>query len=373
MSIQIREVQSKKDLKKFVLFPYKLYEENQYWVPPLTKGELENLLPDKNPAFEYCEAKYWLALKDNKIVGRIAGIINHKYIEKWNKNYAGFSRFDFVNDEQVSNALMERVENWAKSKGLEGIHGPIGFTNFDHQGMLVEGFNELPTIASTYNYDYYPKYIENWGYKKEVDYLEFEVKVPDRVPEKAESLTQLVLKKHKLKVVKAKSKKELLTYAKPIFNVINAAYHPLFASVDLSESLIDMYIKKYFSFILPEYVIIIFNEHDKVIGFQITIPSLSRAFQKANGRLFPFGFIHILRALKKPKYLDLYLVGIHPDYQGKGVSSIFMTELTKIAMVNDIISAESNSALEENKKVLEFWKYYDVRQHKRKRVYVKMF
>jgi ribosomal protein S18 acetylase RimI-like enzyme len=330
-------------------------------------------MPEKNPALDYCEAKYWLAYQDNKIVGRIAGIINHKYIEKWKNKYAGVSRFDFINDEKVSMALLGTVENWVKSKGLEAVHGPIGFTNFDHQGMLVEGFDELPTIASTYNYDYYPRHIENFGYKKDIDYLEFEVKVPDSVPEKAERLAQIVLKKNNLNLVRARSKKELLPYARQMFDVINATYSPLFASVELSEKLIDMYIKKYFSFILPEYVTIVFNENDKVIGFQITISSLSRAFQKAKGRLFPFGLVHILKALKKPKYLDLYLVGILPEYQNKGISAIFMNELTKIAIANNIISAETNSELEENTKVQDFWKYYEVRQHKRKRVYLKKF
>lgn len=373
MSIQIREVQNKKDLKKFVLFPFKLYKNNQYWIPPLIKDELETLQPEKNPAFKYCEAKYWLAVKNNKIVGRVAGIINNKYIEKWNKKYVGFSRLDFVDDEQISKALMDTVEHWAKSKKMEGVQGPIGFTNFDHQGMLVEGFNELPTIASSYNYDYCPKHIEILGYTKAIDYLEFEVKVPDSVPEKAERLAKIVLKKNNLRMVRVRSKKDLLPYARPIFDVINAAYRPLFASVELNKELIDMFIKKYFSFILPEYVTIVINKQESVIGFQITMPSLSKAFQKANGRLLPFGFVHILRALKKPKYLDLYLVGILPEYQNKGISAIFMNELTNIAIANNIISAETNSELEENTKVQDFWKYYDARQHKRKRIYVKIF
>lgn len=373
MPIQIKEVQNKKDLKKFVLFPYKLYKKNKYWVPPLIKDEIETLIPEKNPAFDYCEAKYWLAFQNRKIVGRIAGIINQKYIERWDKKYAGFSRFDFIENEEVSRSLLDTAEEWAKSKGMKGIHGPIGFTNFDHQGMLVQGFNEIPTIASTYNYAYYPQYIEKFGYKKNIDYLEFEAKVPDVVPEKAERLAQIVIKKNKLKLVRAKSKKELLPYAEPIFDVINAAYRPLFASVELSKELIDRFIKKYFSFIIPEYVTIVVNEEHKVIGFQITMPSLSRAFQKAKGRLLPFGFIHILRALKMPKYIDLYLVGILPEYQNKGISAIFMSELTKIAIAKNILSAETNSEMEENKKVQEFWKYYEARQHKRKRVYVKVF
>ena len=372
MAIHIKEVNNKKDLKRFVLFPFKLYKKNQYWIPPLINGELETLTPDKNPAFDYCEASYWLAWKDNEIVGRIAGIINHKYIEKWHKKQAGFSRFDFIDDEEVSQTLLEKVESWAKSNGMAGVHGPIGFTNFDQQGMLVQGFDELPTIASTYNYDYYPKHIEKLGYIKDVDYLEFEAKVPDAVPEKAERLAQIVMKKNRLKLVKVSSKKALLPYAKPIFDVINAAYHPLFSSVELSEELIAMFIKKYFSFILPQYVTIVLNEHEKVIGFQITMPSLSKAFQQAKGRLFPFGFVHILTALKKPRYLDLYLVGILPEYQNKGISAIFMNELTRIAIANHIISAETNSELEENTKVQDFWKYYEARQHKRKRVYVKI-
>ena len=373
MPIQIKQIQNKKDLKKFILCPYKLYKKSNYWVPPLIKGELETLMSEKNPAFDYCEATYWLALKDNKHVGRIAGIINHKYIERWRNKYAGFSRFDFIDDEEVSKALLNTVESWAKSKGLDGIHGPIGFTNFDHQGMLVEGFSELPTIASTYNYNYYPNHVEKFDYKKEQDYLEFEVKVPDEIPEKAVRLTEIVLKKNKLKLLKVKSKKELLPYARQIFDVINAAYSPLFTSVELSEKLIDIYIKKYFSYILPEYVTIVLDEKDKVVGFQITMPSLSIAFQKAKGRLVPFGFIHILRALKNPKCLDMYLVGILPEYQNKGISAIFMKELTRIAIPNNIISAETNSELEDNTKVQEFWKYYEARQHKRKRVYVKVF
>lgn len=373
MPIQIKEARTKKDLKKFVLFQYQLYQKNKYWVPPLIKDEIGTLMPEKNPAFDYCEAKYWLALQNGKIVGRIAGIINQKYIEKWNLKYAGFSRPDFIDNENVSQALFNAAEQWAKSKGMEGIHGPIGFTNFDHQGLLVEGFSEVPTIASTYNYQYYPRHLEKYGYQKQVDYIEFEAKVPKSIPEKAERLAQIVIKKNKLKLVRAKSKKELLPYARPIFDVINAAYHPLFSSVALSEKLIEKFIEKYFSFIRPEYVTIVLNENDRVIGFQVTMPSLSTAFQKAKGRLFPFGFIHILLALKKPKTIDLYLVGILPEYQNKGISAIFMNELTRIAIANQIISAETNSELEDNKKVQDFWKYYDARQHKRKRIYVKVF
>ncbi len=373
MTIEIKEVQNFKDLKKFALFPYSLYKNNMHWVPPVIKNEIETLRSDKNPAFNYCEAKYWLAYKDTKLVGRIASIINHKYIEKWKNNYAFFSRLDFVDDEEVSKTLLQKAESWAKSKGMEGNLGPMGYTNFDHQGMLVKGFEELPTTASTYNFDYYPEHLEKFGYRKKIDYLEFEVKVPDEIPEKAVRISNIVLKKHKLKLLKVNSKKELLPYARQIFDVINITYRHLFSFVELTDKQIEIYTKKYFPYLSPEYVTIVLDENDKVIGFQITMPSLSRAMQKAKGRLFPFGFIHILNALKKPKYLDLYLVGILPEYQNKGINAIFMTELNKIALEKNILSAETNSEMEENKKVQDFWKYYESRQHKRKRIYLKVF
>ncbi len=373
MKTQIKQVQTPREFKAFVRFPYRLYSKSEYWIPPLIKSEIDTLTHEKNPAFEYCDAQYWLACQGRKVVGRVAGIINHKFVEKWGQKYAGFSRLDFIDDKEVSQELLKTIEAWARSNDLQGVHGPVGFTNFDHQGMLVEGFSELPTIASTYNYDYYPQHLENHGYSKEVDYLEFEVMVPDQVPEKLERLAEIVLKRNKLKIFKAKSKKELLSYGKQIFHVINETYRDLFASVDYSEKLMDLYVQKYFSFIAPEYVTIVLNQQEEVVGFQVTMPSLSRAFQKARGRLFPFGFLHILNALKKPKHLDLYLIGILPKYQNKGVTAILMSEMTKLAIKNNIISAESNSELEDNKKVQDLWEYYDSRQHKRKRVYLKTF
>jgi len=373
MSVEIKEVVSRQDLKKFVLFPFSLYKKSQFWIPPLIKDEMESLSPDKNPAFDYCEANYWLAYKDGQIVGRIAGIVNTKYIKKWGNKYASFSRPDFIDDKEVSKALIETVEDWAKTKGMKGLHGPLGFSTFDQQAILIEGFDELPTTASVFNFPYYQDHLEQLGYSKEVDYVEYRIKVPEAVPEKAERIAAIVQKKEKVKIVKSRSKKELAPYASQVFDVINAAYAPLFYFTELTEKQVQHFTKKYFSFILAEYVTLIVDEENRLLGFQIAMPSLSEAFLKARGRLYPFGFIHLMKALRKPKVLDVYLVGILPQYQGKGVNALLMLDLTQIAIERKIECGESNSELEENVKVQSFWKYYDARRHKRKRVYIKEF
>ncbi len=371
MPIEVREAEDLKGLKKFVRFPFELYKTNKYWVPPIIKNELDNLRRDKNPAFDHCEAKYFLACQNGKIVGRIAGIINHRYIEHWEKKYARFSWFDFIDDLEVSESLLKEVEKWAKSKGLKGILGPMGFSSFDQMGMLVYGFDELPTFSSSYNYDYYPKHMEKLGYKKEMGYVEYEVKSPGSIPEKAIRLNDIIMKRLKLKLLKVKSKRELLPYAEQIFEVVNAAYKPLFGFVPLTDKQIDHFVKKYFSFIQPDYTTAVLDKNDRVVGFQISMPSLSRAFQKANGRLFPFGFIHLLKAMKNPVRIDILLVGILPEYQNKGVNALFMTDLTKKCLEKGILYGESNPELEENVRVQNFWRYYDTRQHKRKTIYLK--
>ncbi len=373
MSVELREAISVQDLKKFVLFPFSLYRNNDYWIPPLIKNEIENLRPDRNPAFDHCEAKYLLAYRDGKIVGRIAGIINRRFIDKWQKNYARFCWFDCIDDEEVSGTLFREVEQWAQSKGMEGIHGPMGFTTFEQLGILIKGFDELPTFSSTFNYEYYPEHMEKLGYTKDVDYVEYEVSSPGSVPDKAVRISEITLKRYKLKLLKVKSTKELLPYARQVFEVINASYSPLFGFVPLTDKQTDLFVKKYFSFILPEYTTAVLDKDGRVVGFQISMPSLSRAFQKAKGRLFPFGFIHFARALRKPERIDILLVGILPEYQGKGVNALFMTDMTKTCLEKGIKFAESNSELEENVKVQNFWRYFDARQHKRKRIYQKSF
>ncbi len=371
MNIEIKEVSGRGDLKKFVKFPYKLYAGNKYWVPPLFFDEMNTLRRDKNPAFEFCESKYWLAYRNGKIVGRIAGIINQKYIDKWHNKYLRFGWIDFIDDEQVVKALLDTVENWALSKGMTAVHGPLGFTDMDYEGMLIEGFNELGTLATIYNYPYYPKYLEKFGYQKDVDWVEFAVKNPQKIPEKIERIANRIKERNNLTILKVNKAKELLPYATEIFEVLNNAYKDLFGFVTLSEKQIAMYVKQYFGFIRPEYVPVVLDSKGKIAAFGITMPSLSKALQKARGRLFPLGFLYILRAMRKNDRVDLYLVAVRPDLQDKGVNAILIHEMNKTFLKEKIIEVETNPELESNLKVQAQWKLMEKRQHKRRRCYIK--
>lgn len=371
MNILIKEAKSKKDIKKFVDFPYKLYKGNKYWIPQLKKDEMSLFQKEKNPAFEFCDIKLWLAYKNEKIVGRIAGIINHRFIEKWQDKFVRFGWIDFIDDEDVSKALIRTVENWAKENGMEAVHGPLGFTDLDPEGMLIEGFEELGTIATIYNYPYYFKHLEKCGYSKDIDWVEYEIILPKRVPEKIERIAKIAQKRNNLRVLRASKVKEIKPYLEDMFHVLNTSYEDLYGFVPLSENQIRSYIEQYISFANPKFISIILDGDGKVAAFGITFPSLSKSFQKARGKLFPFGFIHILKALKKNNLVDLYLVAVRPDLQGKGVNSLLFRELIKIYVNHNFKKAESNPELETNSKVQAQWKFFDRRQHKRRRCFIK--
>lgn len=372
MSITIREVQNKGDLKKFIKFPFEIFKNTTEWIPPLIFDEINTLSKDKNPAFEYCDAKLLLAYKENKIVGRIAGIINNKYNQLWNKKAVKFGWVDFIDDKEVVDSLFNAVIDWAKEKGMEEIHGPLGFTDFDYEGMLIEGFNEEGTLATIYNHPYYPEHMTRMGYTKEADWVEYEITVPDRIPEKVERLTEVIKQRLKIKVFDAKKGKDFLPYGKDVFHMFNDAYKNLFGFVPLSEKQIDIYIKQYLGFVLPDYLKLLIDENNKVAGIVIGMPSLSKALKKSKGKMFPFGFIHMMRALsKKNKYVDLYLGAIRPDLQGKGADVLLISELTKSCIENKVITAESNIELETNTLVQAHWKHFNSRQHKRRRCFVK--
>jgi ribosomal protein S18 acetylase RimI-like enzyme len=369
--VEIREVTSKKDLKRFINFPHQLYSGNPYWVPSFDFDELNTLLSDRNPAFAHCEAKYWLAFKNGNIVGRIAGIINHLYNETWKKKRARFGWIDFIDDPEVSAALISTVEKWALEKGLEEMNGPMGFCEMDREGMLVEGFGELATLATIYNYPYYPRHIEALGYQKEVDAVEYEIKTPQQIPEKVEKINQVLMKRGKYSFVNAKKPKDLLPYADGVFGLINQAYKDLYGVVPLNDAQIKAFTKQYFGFVKPDFVKVIIDQNKQVVAFGITMPSLSRALQKSRGKLFPFGFIHILKAMKRNDTLDLYLIAVRPDLQHKGINSLLLTEITRAAIEHAIVKAETNPELESNSKVQSQWKHYESRQHKRRRFYIK--
>jgi hypothetical protein len=299
MDVKIKPVTGIRELKLFISFPYSLYDGNAFWVPPLRFTELQTFRRDKNPAFEFCEVKYWLAFNNGKVVGRIAGIINTRYIETWGNKALRFGYLEFIDNEKVSDALLNTVENWAKEKGMQSVHGPLGFTDLDPEGMLVEGFEELGTMGTIYNFPYYPVHLEKNGYQKDVDWVEFEVKVPAGIHERLKRLAEAAARRNHLRVLQVESSKELLPYAKEIFHVLNESYKGLYGVVPLTEKQIDMYVDQYFRLIRHDYISVILDREGRVAAFGITIPSLASALRKARGRLFPFGFFHLLRALRK--------------------------------------------------------------------------
>ncbi|MBI4364808.1 MAG: hypothetical protein HY568_05195 [Candidatus Latescibacteria bacterium] len=371
MTVVIREVASGKDLERFIRFPFDLYRGSDCWVPPLVFDERNTLRRDKNPAFDFCEAKYWIAYDGGRVVGRVAGIINKTFVEKWGHRYARFGWIDFVDDMDVSGALLGAVESWAAARGMDAVHGPLGFTDLDREGMLVEGFGELGTMATMYNHPYYPAHLERHGYSKDVDWVEFEVKVPAEIPERTVQIGRRILERRKLRILEARKAKEILPYARGIFEVVNAAYAKLYGFVPLTERQIEFYTKQYFPSIVPDYVKILLDADDHPAGFVIGMPSLSRALQKAQGRLFPFGIFHLLGALRRPRQIDLLIGAIRPDLQGSGADALLITEIGATAIRNRIVSAETNPELESNLLVQAHWKHFESRQHKRRRCYIK--
>lgn len=370
-TITVKEVLDKEQLRAFIDFPYRLYKGNKYYVPQVKKDIEDTFDENKNPAFEFCEARYWLAYKGNKVVGRIAGIINHAFIEKWKQNYLRFGWMDFEEEEEIAKVLLRKVEQWAKEKGMEAVHGPLGFTNFDYAGMLTHGFTEIGTFATIYNYPYYPVQVEKAGYKKETGWVEYKIKITKTIPEKIVKAAAVVEKRGQLKVIQPTRLKEIMPYAAKIFELINTAYAGLFGVVPMTEKQVQYNIRKYLTFIKPEFVSIVLDRDGELAAFGITMPSLSNALQKANGRLYPFGFLHLLKAFRKNKYADLLLVAVRKDLQGKGVNAILMREINAAFIRHGIEYAESNPELEENTKVQSQWDYYEKVQHKQRSCFIK--
>jgi len=371
VDVIIKEVTTLRELRAFIRFPNRLYRGNPYWVPSLFMDDYQTFRRDKNPAFDYCEARYWLAYRGREIVGRIAGIYNGEHVEKWQQPYMRFGWPDFVDDPDVSAALFQQVESWAKEKGLTAVHGPLGFTDLDREGMLVEGFDEVGTMATFYNYPYYPAHLEKLGYVKDVDWMEYEIVVPPEINPTIARIADVMLRRYNLRYLEAKSKKDILPYVHQVFELLNEAYQHLYGVVPLTERQIDYYKEMYFGLISPEFVPIVLDEHDRVVAFGITMPSLSKALQKSDGQLLPFGWFHLLRAMRKMDRADLYLIGVHPEYQGKGVNAIMMNAINEVFVRRGITRAESNPELETNQNVQGQWKYYETRQHKRRRCFIK--
>ena len=373
MSVEIKKVTTKSELKRFIRFNYEFYKDNPYSVPDLYDDMLNTFSPKKNAAFEFCEADYFLALRDGKIVGRVAAIINRRANEKWNRKTVRFGWIDFNDDMEVSTALIDTVKQWGKERGMTEIEGPLGFTDMDAEGMLVEGFDQLSTMATIYNYPYYPQHMERLGLSKSADWVEMKIYVPDAIPEKHRRISDIIAKRYNLHIRKLKSKKEVRQsgVAHDIFRLINDAYTPLFGYSRMTERQIDQYVKMYVPVLDLRMVSIVENEQNEIVAVGISMASLSRALQKAKGRLLPFGWYHLLKALmwKRPKVLDLLLVAVRPDYQGKGVNALLFTDLIPVYKELGFEYAESNPELEMNEKVQNQWQYFKTEQHKRRRCF----
>lgn len=373
MAVEIKKVTTKAELKKFIRFNYEFYKDNPYSVPDLYDDMLNTFSPQKNAAFEFCEADYFLALRDGKIVGRVAAIINRRANDTWNKHTVRFGWIDFIDDIEVSTALINTVKEWGRERGMTEIEGPLGFTDMDAEGMLIEGFDQLSTMATIYNYPYYPQHMERLGMEKSADWVEMKIYVPDHIPEKHQRISQIIARKYNLHIRKIKSKKEIREtgIAHDIFCLINDAYTPLFGYSRMTERQIDQYVKMYVPVLDLRMVSIVENEQNEIVAVGISMASLSRALQKAKGRLLPFGWFHLLKALmwKRPKVLDLLLVAVRPDYQGKGVNALLFTDLIPVYKELGFEYAESNPELEMNEKVQNQWQYFKTEQHKRRRCF----
>ena len=375
MAVEIREIQpTRRNLLKFVRFPIDvIYRDNEYYVPPLVTDEVNTLRPDKNPAFDFCEATYFMAYRDGKIVGRIAGIINKAVNERSNKKEARFSYIDFIDDAEVADALIDAVTRWAKGKGMEHLTGPLSFTDLDPEGLLVEGFDRIGTTGAVYSHAYYHKHLERMGFVKDVDWLEFLITIPTEVPEKMHRIANLISERMNVTTIKYTDRKQLVKdYGDAIFKLINVAYDELFGYSPLTDKQIKHYIKMYLPFLpLDDLSMVIDKDTRELVGVGITIPSMSKALIKSRGRLFPMGWKYLLDSFKHNNVVDLMLIAVKPELQNKGVNSLIFDDLIPVFNKHGYTHAESNHELELNSKVLKQWEYFEYDQHKRRRAYTK--
>ena len=366
----IKEVITKKDIKKFVGFPFSLYKDDKFWVPPLKSDEVKQLTPETNPAYEYCKARFWTAWNGNKCVGRIGGIINQAYNEKTGESLGRITRIEFIDNKEVSSLLFNTVENWFKEEGLTTAHGPLGFSNLDNQGLLIDGFDHLPSVASVYHKPYYQNHFDEHGYKKENDWVEFRLTLGEQALNKGIRGAQIVKRRYGFEVLSFSTTDELRPYSRRVFEVLNDSFAELPYVSPFTDEMIKLYGEKYFKILNHKFVKII-TKDGNLAAFIIGMPSLSEAMQKANGSLFPFGFYHILQALKKPRVIDLLLTAVVPEYHTSGAAVILFAELQQEMMSQGINQMETTGIFETNHNVISNWKNYKHIQHKRRRAYRK--
>ena len=369
--IEITKVTTKKQLKDFVKFPFEIYKDCKYWVPPLIKDEMETLDLQKNPVSRNAEADYFLAYKDGKPAGRIAVIINHLEIEQQAKKKVRFGWFDVIDDIEVTKALLEKVYEKGHSLNLEYAEGPVGFSNMEKAGILTKGFDEMNTMITWYHYPYYAEHFKKLGYEIQATWVEFRLFIPNEIKEKVAKFSKIVRQRYELSVLRFKNKKEILPYVDAMFGLLNKTYNTLQTFVPIQQYQIDYYKEKYFDFIHPDYITCIRDKHGKLIAFSVVMPSFNKALKKANGKLFPFGWSHILKAQRKNDTAAFYLIGIDPEYQGKGVTAIIFEEMQYLFNSKGIKQVETNPELVENTAVQLLWKDYNPKQHKERSTFRK--
>jgi len=373
MSVVIKEVESRSELRKFVNFPEKLYRDNPYYVPPIVFDQMDTLDQKKGAAQEFCDSKLYLAYKDGELVGRVAAIINKLANKQWDHKEVRFGWYDFVDDREVSKALMDKVEEFGRQYGMESVVGPLGFTDFDPEGLLVEGFDQMSTMALIYNHPYYVEHFEALGLGKDADWIEYKVFVPKQLPDRLLRISKIIEQRSNVHVVNLTKKEVKKGYGQKLFKIINECYKNLYNFTVLPESMADKYIGFYLTVLDMKYVTIIENEKDEIVAFGVTMPSLSKALQKSRGKLFPFGWWHLGKALffKHDVGAELLLVGVHPDYQNSGINSLVFADMFKKYSEMGIEWAETNAILETNLKNQGQFKDFDHECKKRRRSFIK--
>lgn len=372
--IEVKTVSGRRDIKKFVLFPLELYKGNPNFIPDMVSSQMEDLMEDKNPAFEYCQARSFLAYKDGKIAGRVTGLLNPRANEKDGHNHLRFTNLDFIDDEEVANALFAALEGYARELHCTGIHGPQGFTDMDREGMLVEGFEEKSLFFTNYNYPYYMKHMERMGFVKEVDWLEYQITIPETVPPRLTAIVENAKEKHNIRIADLSDRKNLPKYIRDVFALYNEAYQVLFGMVPLTPKQIDKYLREFMPLISNRTSAFVYNDRDELLAFGVACQSISDANRKSKGRMFPFGWARLLKALYgRNECVDMFLIAVKPELKGSGLNLVVIEDLLSKAMKHGAKYGETGPQLETNKNVLSMWRLFNARQHKRRRCYIKTF
>ena len=372
--VEIKQVRTRSELKRFVTYPNQLYRDVPQYMPPLISEDMADWNPRANPAFEYCEARCYLALREGKIVGRIGAILSRRANEKWNTRRMRFTQVDFIDDFEVSSALFAAVEAWAREKGCDEVHGPLGFTDLDREGMLVEGFDQPGMFITYYNHPYYIDHLTRLGYVKDVDWVEYLIDVPaadSDVAQKLDRLAGRVQKMLKLRVAELRHRRDYTPYIRKVFDLVNVCYAHLYGTVELSDEQIRKYADKFIPLINPELACFVLDEQDNLVAFGVSAPWMARAIKKHNGHMFPLGFIDLLRALRVNDTLDLFLIAVRPDYRNRGVNAILMNHVLKGCLKMGIVRAETGPQLETNERIQHQWSLFNHRNHKRRRCFIK--